>query len=432
MSGILQNVSALSVGPQAVSDPCVSVYNRQQHIAYRDQGGFIWDSWYDGEGGWHLQQINGIDGKTSGPLAVAGPFICVFHEQVHFAYLDNTGIIWDSWYDGHGNWKVQEINFFSANDVPAFIDRRPGAPLPVVAVWTDGSDSQQHFTYLAIEPFGFTDIFWSSGDSSIWPGIIEIPALWTHQTFQDTGVKPGSSPVLGVFGNQQHVVYIEDSTGTLVDHWYDGDSQWNVQKITGPSGNTSGPPALHGTLPAIWVDHTNTQQHFTYVGVDRVIYDAFWDGDNWHLEKLTSGGKTQGPAAWSSPSVCNYQPTGAANNAVYIAYRDHLGVVWTLAYTNGSWFAFQIKNLPFGAPASPTDLPLAAGNVKVWVDVSGNQLHYTFLSLNQQGPVLARTSPLAIEARDATGARLHHTGGFADGILGDSAGGVIWDFFYEP
>jgi hypothetical protein len=435
MSGILQNVSVLSQGPHAVADPCVSAYHRQQHIAYRDQDGLIWDSWYDGEGGWHLQQINGLDGKTSGPVAVAGPFIGVFHDQQHFAYLDKTGIIWDSWYDGQGNWNLQEINFLGSNDPLAFIDTRPGFPLPVVAVWNDGNNSQQHFTYLT-DVENLRDIFWDRGDHSLWPGLIDIPARWTRQTFEDIGVKPGSSPVVGVFGNQQHVVYFEHSTGSIVDHWYDGNLHWNFQIINGflRPGRTSGPPILGSTLPAIWVDHTNTQQHFTYVGVDRAIYDAFWDGNGWQLEKLTSGGMTDGPAAWSSPSVCNYQPAGT-DNTVYIAYSDHVGAIWTVAYTNGSWVAFQVKDLPFGAPTGSTgDLPFAAGNVIAWVDVSGNQLHYTFRGMVPPGPVVQPTPPVAVEARVAHGTRRHPTAGLADAapsVLA-RASSVIWDFFYEP
>jgi hypothetical protein len=433
MSGILQNISVLSHGPHAAADPCVSLYHGQQHIAYRDKDGLIWDSWYDGESQWRLQRINGVDGTTNGPAAVAGPFIGVFHDQQHFVYLDKSGIIWDSWYDGQGNWKLQEINFLSSGDLRAFIDSRPGAPLPVVAVWNDGSDSQQHFTYLTDDPQEFSDIFWVSGQSD-WGGLlIHIGDQWLRQTFVDTDVKPGSSPVVGVFGNQQHVVYVEDFTGSLVDHWYDGESQWNVQRITGTFGRTSGPPTLYNTLPAVWVDHTNTQQHFTYVGVDRAIYDAFWDGSSWQLQKLTSGGMTNGPAAWSNVSACNYE--GGSGKTVYIAYRDEIGVIWTVAYMNGKWLAFKVKDLPLGIPsASTADLPTAAGNVTVWVDDSGNQLHYTFRNISLQGPVVSSTPPVAVEARVTAETDRRPTSGLTNagpGILG-LANAVIWDFFYEP
>ena len=442
MSMILQNINNVQTqGHPAVADPCVSVYHKQQHIAYRDKDGLIWDSWYDGEGGWHLQQINGFEGQTSGPVAFAGPFINVFNDQQHFVYLEKNGNIWDSWYDGQGSWKPQQLNNVPITDnVPrAFIDTRPGAPLPVVAVWNYyANDPQQHFTYLSDVP-DLWECFWDSGNSSDWPGVISIPALWQNQSFADLGVKPGSSPVVGVFGNQEHVVYVEETTGLIVDHWYNGDSQqWNFQRITGGLNSTtnstvrtSGLPTLLGTLPTIWVDHTNTQQHFTYVGVDRAIYDAFWTGNGWELQKLTQGGKTNGPAAWSGVSVCNYQPEGS-DNTVYVAYRDDVGTIWTVAYSNGRWLPFQIKDLPFGATNSTVDLPPAAGNVILWVDGSGNQLHCTFRSMNR-GPLVSPLPPVAVEARLAIGTRLHPTTSPADVVLASStASGVILDFFYEP
>ena len=79
MSKILQNISLLSQGPHAVADPCVSVYHSQQHFGYRDQNGMIWDSWYDLNGNWALQQINGLGGQTAGPAAFAGPLFQYTH-----------------------------------------------------------------------------------------------------------------------------------------------------------------------------------------------------------------------------------------------------------------------------------------------------------------------------------------------------------------
>jgi len=226
-----------------------------------------------------------------------------------------------------------------------------------------------------------------------------------------------------------------------VDHWYDGQGHWAFQRITGNHGdrrfgNTDGPPCLFDTRPSIWVDESSTQQHFTYVGVDRAIYDAFWDGDSkrWNLQKLTSGGLTDGPAAWSSPSVCNYQPTGIVNT-VYIAYRDQVGAIWAVAYANESWFSFEIKDLPFGAPAvSTVDVPRAAGDVIAWVDVSDNQLHFTFRGTDLLGPVVPHVPPVAVEARVARATRRHPTLAPAEAapdVLA-RARSVIWDLFYEP
>ena len=83
-------------GPAAVQTPYASVFNSQQHLGYRDGTGNIWDSWYDPQGGnWKLQKINN-GGNTKGPSAVEGPFIGVYRGQQHFAYIDNAGSLWDS------------------------------------------------------------------------------------------------------------------------------------------------------------------------------------------------------------------------------------------------------------------------------------------------------------------------------------------------
>jgi hypothetical protein len=96
-------------GPAAVDGPFVTVYHNQHHFTYRDSAGTIWDSWWDGDN-WNLQQINAPGGKTpDGPAAVDGPFVTVYHDQHHFAYLDAVGTIWDSWWDGD-TWQLQQIN----------------------------------------------------------------------------------------------------------------------------------------------------------------------------------------------------------------------------------------------------------------------------------------------------------------------------------
>jgi hypothetical protein len=50
---------------------------------------------------------------TNGPQAAAGPFVNTFvgFDQQHFAYRDADGIIWDSFYDNPSrSWNCQQIN----------------------------------------------------------------------------------------------------------------------------------------------------------------------------------------------------------------------------------------------------------------------------------------------------------------------------------
>ena len=78
----------------------------EQHIAYPDRSGIIWDLWYDGGSAWHSRQIN--DGTTHAPGAIGN--ICLSHYsrvdtdgtvygQLHCAWQDRVGGIWDAWHD---------------------------------------------------------------------------------------------------------------------------------------------------------------------------------------------------------------------------------------------------------------------------------------------------------------------------------------------
>jgi hypothetical protein len=427
MNTYLQNVTLLSQGPLAAADPCVSVYGRQQHFGYRDSDGIVWDSWYDGEGNWNLQQINGAGGKTNGPAAIAGPFIGVFQDQQHFAYVDKDGVIWDSWYDGNGHWNLQSIN-------SKFVGEPQGPPAVIydwlsISIWTDPSNTQQHFTYFG-QDAAVHDTFWDSN-----PPLAE--PHWNRQTFAPGGGwEVSSSPFACVFKQQQHIGFLANF-GDFFDYWYDGDypDRWTLQAIAGATHpKTNGPQAFLGIPPYIWVDYTNTQQHFTYLGADRAIYDAFWDSDgqSWSLQKLTLGGLTDGPEAWSRPTVCNFQPAGFINR-VYIAYRDVLGMVWIITYANDQWLLVKLKDLPFGVTTDfAGDVPSASGNVASWADASGTQVHFTFRHI-ERAVIVPPMPPIALESRGFPPKSVQPNATHANLIAANYAreNGVIWDLFYD-
>jgi hypothetical protein len=79
------NLGGKTTCPAAVGDPFVSVYDGQQHIAYRGSGGAIWDAWYL-NGGWNRQQIN-LGGNTTGKAATRAPFVGVYGNQQRFVYV---------------------------------------------------------------------------------------------------------------------------------------------------------------------------------------------------------------------------------------------------------------------------------------------------------------------------------------------------------
>src|SRR5271165_2843835 len=87
----------------------VSVYNGQLHFAYFDAKGNVQDTWYDGVH-WRPQQINNANGSgptvpgqyiasaTATAAAAGDLFVSVYNNQQHFAYRDAYGHIQDVWY----------------------------------------------------------------------------------------------------------------------------------------------------------------------------------------------------------------------------------------------------------------------------------------------------------------------------------------------
>ena len=94
---------------------------------------------------------NAENGLTTGPSAVAGPFVNTFvgFDRQHFVYLAEVGIIWDSYYDDHiHNWNLQKINLCAAtpcNGEYGLTTGPPAAAGPFVNTFV-GFD-QQHFAY---------------------------------------------------------------------------------------------------------------------------------------------------------------------------------------------------------------------------------------------------------------------------------------------
>jgi hypothetical protein len=356
------NAGGNTQGPKAVADPFVSVFNDQQHVGYRDAQGTIWDAWYDhGTNEWNLQQIN-AGGNTTGPAASAGPCIGVFNNQQHFAYVDQHGTIWDSWFDGGAaKWNLQKINSGGNTTGPAAAQSASGGDdYGPISIWSP-FDSQQHFTYRGADSAVY-DAFWDASSSS-----------WHLQKINaggnTTAPQAASAPFACVFNTQQHIGYT-DTDGNLWDCWYDpSTNKWQPQKIN-DGGVTTGPKAAAGVPPFIWIDPSiTTQQHFTYRGADSAVYDAFWDASSssWHLQKINAGGNTTAPQAASAPFACVF------NTQQHIGYTDTDGNLWDCWYdpSTNKWQPQKIND------GGVTKGPQAVDHGFVW-DVFGGQQHFTY------------------------------------------------------
>jgi hypothetical protein len=304
-------------------------------------------------------------GKTGGPAAEVGPVICAFSSQQHFGYFDGGGGLWDCWYDDKNNsWNYQRIN--------AGPDGKTSAPLAAQAqtgghplcIWVDPSGTQQHFTYRATNGFIY-DAFWNSNDNT-----------WNMQQINGPGSKTSqspaavSSPYACTFHNQQHIAY-KDKDGAIWDSWYDG-STWALQKINTPGdtsqpGQTRGPAGYPGNnQPFVWIDPKNVQQHFTYLGEDKVIYDAYWDSNanKWNLQILngSDGIIPKAPTSTNAPFVSIYNDQ---QHVVYIDSAD--GAVWDIFYDGSGHWNLQKINSPANQAPGLTQTPASKTNGKLFV-----------------------------------------------------------------
>jgi hypothetical protein len=102
------NAPPASLGPSAcvIGNVLAGKLVLEQHVAYPDTTGAIWDLWYDGNPQWHSRKVN-LGGETSAPAAI-GDICLLYYEgvdtdgtiygQLHFAWQAQGGEIWDAWY----------------------------------------------------------------------------------------------------------------------------------------------------------------------------------------------------------------------------------------------------------------------------------------------------------------------------------------------
>jgi hypothetical protein len=360
---LLALVGFFAVSSYANSSIFVSVLNQQQHFAYRDINGNIWDSWYNGpSNSWNLQKINN-GGNTSGTAASFGPFVSVFNQQQHFVYLDYLGTIWDSWYNGSNNsWNLQAINrTFAAHGNTA-------GPAAASDVFVSVFNQQQHFAYG--DSHGKIWDAWYNGTNNSWNlqqinqgGNTSGPAA----AFQGLGV------FVSVFNQQQHFVY-SDVNGNIWDAWYNGPrNNWNLQKINN-GGNTIGPSS--GGYLAPFVSVFNQQQHFAYRDLKGVVWDAWFNGpaDSWNLQKINSGGNTAGPGASDCCDLdSSYFPfVSVFNEQQHFTYPDAYGNVWD-AWYNGPANNWNLQKINAGGNTSGP-----ATNASPFVSVFDQQQHFAY------------------------------------------------------
>jgi hypothetical protein len=207
-------------------------------------------------------------------------------------------------------------------------------------VWTVGSE-QQHFTYRDASGV-ICDSWYSAGGWNL--RRVNGPSGLT------SGPAAGGDPFASVFAGQQHIGYL-DASGVLYDAWHEA-GRWNLQQINGDGGRTRGSPAAGG--PFIWTVGTS-QQHFTYYDYAGTIHDSWFADGGWHLRHINgAGGLTDGPRTAGLPFVCVHADRQHVLYLGRVPSADEIGIIYDAWYdgTRDRWGLHQVNGAR-GLIASP-------------------------------------------------------------------------------
>jgi hypothetical protein len=340
------------VCPQATnlaSSLFVCAFGNQVHFTYLSFNNpyyNIQDCWYDGSG-WHVQQINNPGGQgrqlpgeflacpqATAPTGQVSPFVCVFMDQLHFAYIDIEGNIWDCWYNGAAPnwtlpWSLQQINN-KQNNSKAMADGPPAAG-DLFVCWFEGPNvSQQHFAYIDNSGNGTIQDCWYDGSG--W-NVQQINNKQINSNAQTDGPPAAGDLFVCAFRGHLHFAYLYPVPGlgpiplcTVQDCWYDASSgRWNVQQINDKQHNSNAQTDAPLALGDLFVRAFGDQLHFAYIDPSGNIQDCWYDASSgsWNVQQINdqqidSNARTVGPPAGGNLFV------RAFGDQLHFAYTDQI------------------------------------------------------------------------------------------------------------
>ena len=414
-------------GPAPVGDVFVSVYNNQQHFAYRDAKGNIQDAWY-GTDGWHLQQLTQASAPQGGEYLIPHPgpaaqknlFVSVYNNQQHFAYIDTGNRIQDVWY-GTDGWHVQQLTQGPPAVAGEYVVPHPG-PSPASDLFVCVYNDQQHFAY--IDTGGRIQDVWYGTDGWHLQQLTEgAPAIAGEYVIPSPGPPAAGNLFLCVYNNQLHVAY-RDGRGDIQDVWY-GTDGWHRQQLTQPPAEIGGEYVVPTPGPRaagdLFVSVYNDQQHFAYRDMKNNIQDVWYGTDGWHLQQLTKpppdvAGEyvVQSPGP---PSAGGNLAVSVYNSQQHFAYIDANGTIQDVWHGTDGWHLQQING-----GVTWTVLTRSPGNVAdaMWLMQDGTVL----VCLASDGQTLQSLHPdgqgsYANGSWSSAGKFLLQKGNFSSAVLSD-------------
>jgi hypothetical protein len=409
---ISEPVACQKADSLVTSQQCVCTFGNQQHFAYVDVRGDVWDCFYDGGDTWTVLQINGGDlgAPPSGRYNIA-PVLYAFGNQLHFVYIDTNSNLQDCFVDGPpigspspSQWQLRQINGpkpLTASEA-LVCPRAPtvGQGSLEASLWPGfvySIGDQLHFTYID-EQFNVQDCYYDGDPTPPWPmrQINNSEGLGPTVTGSPAesvacpeATASASSMFVCTFGDQQHFAYV-DGANNLWDVYSDGNA-WKVLKINNGEVPTAQPaPSLIEGGDVFLCTYGDTL-HFTYIDHNNNLQDCIYDGDQWTLQQINGGQPTvQGepvcfpdaPPVNTAVSVWSACPFGDQLHFIYVDDNYNLQDCWYgwRPYGNGLpggqhlWDVVQLT----GKGGVYPDAPPFGDDGTLFVSVYGTQLHVTY------------------------------------------------------
>jgi hypothetical protein len=271
---------------------------RSEHVLSVGADRHVYEMYWDK--GWHLTDLTAA---TRAPFA-AGVALIAYVSQTqgteHVFYLGYDHHVYEMWWD----------NTWHLNDLTAATGA-PSAGADALAGYIFESEGTEHVIYVG--PGGHIFELW-----------------WTRQGwhFSDLTAATGSAAFGGgtldgyMFSSQgtQHVIY-KGVAGHVHELWSDGYG-WHANDLTAATG---APNAAGGTIAA-YAFESQATEHVIYAGVDRHLYELWWD-NRWHVGDLTTA--TGAPAAAGATLAGYVSEAEGTEHVVYGSSIDaHIHELW--------------------------------------------------------------------------------------------------------
>ena len=323
-----------------------SPWNREQHVIYLDSTqGHVHELWYSDGGGWKhndLSQLAGATNNFTGQGTGLNGYVTSWNKEQHVDYVGDDGWIYELWYSDNDGWKVNNLGRLAAgttNDAILTIDG-------YATEW----NNQQHVNYHETrntDGSGPANELWYS-DGGGW----QLNNL-THLAGADNFPVAKSSPIDGYttpWNKQQHLNYI-DVNGYAHELWYSDGGGWKHNDLTNLAGAQAFPAAPGSPLDG-YATPWNNEQHVNYVDGNGHVHELWYsDGGGWNHNDLTQlAGAQNSPAVPGSPLDSYVSPW---NNQQHVNYIDGQGHIHELMYSDGGGWKHNDLTQAAGAQSYP-------------------------------------------------------------------------------